>query len=195
MVVSTGLKILCSLLYRQYINYIHLLNFLLLSPSLICTYFSWKTFFAEYRILSWQFLSVNIWKMLCYFFLWFFLFWFFNLNLVKYQWHKSYHLIHFHVSNSMAFAYNHNVVHLSAISISRTYPLSITHNSCLPELLITTITLLLLSDNSEISVILLLIFIDSLFSFSLKSSWFLVLKHGILGITSSAFWFYINLLF
>jgi hypothetical protein len=36
MVVSTSLKILHSFLYREYINYIHLLNFLLLpSPSLM----------------------------------------------------------------------------------------------------------------------------------------------------------------
>jgi hypothetical protein len=32
MVISTGLKILCSFLYRKYITLIHLLNFLLL-PS------------------------------------------------------------------------------------------------------------------------------------------------------------------
>jgi hypothetical protein len=33
MVISTGLKILYAFLYREYINHIHLLNFLLL-PSL-----------------------------------------------------------------------------------------------------------------------------------------------------------------
>jgi hypothetical protein len=35
MVISTGLKILYSFLYRKYINYIHLLNFILL-PSFSC---------------------------------------------------------------------------------------------------------------------------------------------------------------
>jgi hypothetical protein len=35
LVISKGLKILYSLLYRKYINHIHLLNFLLLFPSLL----------------------------------------------------------------------------------------------------------------------------------------------------------------
>jgi hypothetical protein len=37
MVVSTGLKILCSFLYRKYVNHVHLCNFLLL-PSLSCVW-------------------------------------------------------------------------------------------------------------------------------------------------------------
>jgi hypothetical protein len=50
MVISTGLKILCSLLYRKYFNYVHLFNFLLL-PSFSCMWPSLSvTCFSQYYL-------------------------------------------------------------------------------------------------------------------------------------------------